>query len=416
MNFKSLVPASVLALALPFVVGGCEDAANAISDVQSAACCTEPNAVAQSLPQNAQGQFLVTLEGVDALAAAAEASVTEVANACRAIAVDLGASATELDAGDKAASISATADAHCKLAASKLNGALGGTKLTIAFDPPACEASVSAKAQCEGRCDVDAKCDVNVTPPTCTGGQLVVECGGSCDLEPGKVEMECTGKCEASCTGSCTAEANVAVACDGVCRGTCSADAAGGGNGIQADGTCKGKCDGTCELRAGAKVTCEGKCDGSCTGKCSASATAPKVRCSGKCSATATPLECKGGKLEGGCNVKADCNASCEASVQARASCTPPVLTITGGDGVKAVVATLEKNLPVLISVLKVRAKNLAEASANVGASVQAVGTLDPKAAGCVISYAAKALKAGANVDAALKGSITVTGSVGIAQ
>jgi hypothetical protein len=118
--------------------------------------------------------------------------------------------------------------------------------------------------------------------------------------------------------------------------------------------------------------------------------------------------------MSGGCNAKADCQASCDASVQAHAQCTPPDLKVTGGANLAPLLATLEKNLPVLITVVQAQSKAIANAATSVETSVANLGNLDPSVAGCVVSYAIKAGNAGTHVKAALSGATSVTVAAGV--
>src|SRR5262249_6248677 len=153
--------------------------------------------------------------------------VTDVANACKAIATDLGS--TREDAG---ASPAEQANNWCAEAVAQLDAKAVGS-LTISFQPPVCSVNVSAQAKCEGSCNVSAEC--KLTPAQvkarCTKGKL-------------------TGKCEGMCSGTCEGSANLAVSCNAACSGTC-------------EGTCMGTC-----ATMGTGGQCAGSCQGTCSGKC----------------------------------------------------------------------------------------------------------------------------------------------------
>src|SRR5258708_2224731 len=73
-----------------------------------------------------------------------------------------------------------------------------------------CSVDVNAQASCDAACDAKANCDVMAS---CTGGQFVVACMGSCSgtCDVTAPSFDCTGTCEGTCTAS------AAVACSGSC-------------------------------------------------------------------------------------------------------------------------------------------------------------------------------------------------------
>ena len=283
-----------------------------------------------------------------------------------------------------------------------------GGEIVVKAEAPKCQASVSAKANCQAQCSGGAKCDVKANPPVCKGGSLEVACKGECTAKAG-ASLKCEGSCSAACTGSCTATAGVD--CKGKCEGTCTAKA-GVGDGAQADGTCKGTCEGTCEVVApGAK--CEGSCKGECKGSCTGSAEA-SVKCDGECKADFEPLKCEGGKLEGGCKVEAKCDANCDASVSAKAECTPPsvVIAFKGAADIQAagkLQATLEANLGVVLA-FKSRLEGMIAVTAEFSGNVEAV--TDIKAA-CIPPVVLAVTDALLDVEASVKATASIAGSVG---
>ncbi len=411
MTFTKIKAAAFAATAIGVIAAsnGC----SAISDAQAAACCPEYakgdlNAVAAKVDPSIQGQFFVIAQAAGDLAAVAHAAVGDVAAACMGIAVDLGEDPKGFVVNTAKGSPSETTQAAnywCPKAVAKLQSA----NVTIAYTPPVCTASIQAQGSCQARCSVDAKCDIKANPPVCKGGTLTVQCKGQCDVTAQEPKIECQGTCTGKCEGVCQGSASAAVDCDGQCQGTCTAG--GAGSGIQTDGSCKGSCAGKCTLRANASVTCSGSCSGKCDASCKATSGSVTVNCSGKCSADYEPLECKGGTLEGGCQVDANCQASCNASVQARAECTPATVSITGnGD---AVIATLNKNLPPLIDVLKARGKTFADGAVSVANAAGAVsGKVSGEGAACLLAMSGDANAASTEFAAALQGATTVTAAV----
>ena len=428
LRFGFLLAAGV---AIPVLTNGC----SAVTNAQNSLCCKgfEPGAD-MSTPLNGNprfgtldvsvsGQFVAFAQASGDLNNVAVGALADVTNACRSIALDMGSDPNDATLTGKTGVD--LMNAWCDLAVGKIKEITSANvTLTVAFDPPQCTASLKAEADCQARCDVSGKCDIKVNPPTCTGGTLEIECKGGCDVTAQAPTIDCTGSCTGQCSGSCEAQGGVTVDCDGKCEGTCAAGGTANGTGIQADGTCKGTCNGKCTLRNTATVSCKGTCSGSCNAKCDVAPGQVSVKCSGSCSADYQPIECKGGKLEGGCKVSADCQANCNASVQATAQCTPGQLAVTysgnvaGIEGkVNALIATLEKNLPALVVVLKGRGQQFADtisATVQGGATVIGSGKLSVEATAC-LPYIAQAVTDGVtNFGGALQGSVKVTGAVGV--
>lgn len=417
-TFKHLKAAAIaLTLALPVLSNGC----SAVQQAQSAVCCPEYakgdlNAVAAKFDATVQGDAYSFASAASSLAAVSRGSVSDVANACRSIATDLGEDPLGFVPDTTAGAPSEDAQAAnywCGKAAAKIKAA--GVTIQVVFDPPECNASVQAQVDCQARCEASGQCDVQANPPTCKGGTLEVSCKGDCNVTAQQPTIDCEGSCTGQCSGSCEASGGVAVDCDGDCQGTCAAGTVG--SGIQADGSCKGTCSGKCTLRSTAKVSCSGSCSGTCDATCKATPGQVAVKCSGQCSVQATPIECKGGTLEGGCTADASCQANCNASVQARAECTPPAVdvTVTSSTDVSALVRTLEGNLPALIVVLKARGADLAQVIATmVSTGVSISGNVTAEGAACVAAMSGDLSSAQLDFTAAISGSTTVLTAVGV--
>lgn len=418
MTFSKTVKFGAIAAAA-FGVAVTTNGCSAVQNAQSALCCPEYakgdlNAVSAKVDVSIQGQFYTLAQAAGDLAAVAHGAIGDVAVACQNIAVDLGEDPTQFvpvtTAGAPSESVQ-TANFWCPKAVAKLQG----VNMTVVFEPPVCTASVQAEASCQGRCDVSGKCDIKANPPVCTGGTLVVDCKGQCDVTAQEPKIECSGSCSGKCEGTCTAQASVAVDCDGTCEGTCAAGGSTGGTGAQADGSCKGTCNGKCTMRAGASLTCSGSCTGKCDASCKATGGSASVQCSGKCSADYQPLQCKGGTLSGGCQVDASCQANCNASVQARAECKPGSVTVSGnGD---AVIATLEKNLPNLILLLKARGAAFADLVGKVVQSagdISASGKINGEGVACLAAMSGDANLASTEFTASINGATSVLGAVGV--
>jgi len=386
------------------------------TEITDNVCCTEFKVGATldaKIASSAQGQ--VAAQAVADVAGIASAAVDDLTTACRSIAQDLDAPKDKADAAEKETDRRARLQAWCKLAVDAIGSvkASAGGTLAIEFAPPKCEASISAKANCQAKCSASGSCDIKAHPPTCTGGSLQIACKGECKAKAG-AKLTCEGKCTGECKGSCTASGGVAVQCNGKCEGTCSADAQGNGSGVNAQGECAGFCKGTCTMKADAPaVSCDGSCNGECSASCTGTAQA-SVKCDGDCAVDYEPLSCQGGKLEGGCQVDAKCDGNCDASVKAKAQCTPPSVTIafSGAADVQAagkLQATLEANLPVVFA-FGARLDGLKELAVQMSGNISAFA--DIKVA-CLPAIAASAASAGEDAGASFQATLDIGRAVG---
>jgi len=363
-------------------------------------CCTEFEVGATldaSIGGSAESQ--VAAQAVADIGGIASAAIDDLTTACRGMAQDLGAAQADQDAAEANTDKGKKMGAWCQLAITAIGTVKGQAQATITLEvtPPVCEASISAKADCQAKCSGGAKCDIKANPPTCTGGTLSIDCKGGCTGSAG-ASVSCTGSCTGKCSGTCTAKGGVAVDCDGKCEGTCSAGGSANGTGIQADGTCKGTCSAKCTASATAPaVKCEGSCEGKCDATCQGSANA-SVKCDGKCDADYQPLSCSGGKLEGGCKVEAKCDANCDASVSAKAECKPPAIKLTIAASASAdanlvgkLQATLEANLPIIFG-LKAKLEGIGQATASFSGNISAVADIKAACIPVMIGAAATAL------------------------
>ncbi|MFC1641406.1 hypothetical protein ACFL5O_01770 [Myxococcota bacterium] len=431
---------AVIGVAVPLLGVGCSEADSVVGEggPMGDLCCdkfkvgADLTGVDFGLEGEIKGKFVAVAQAASDLSAVATMSLADVTLACQNIAMDLGAD-TEPPDGSKTGQ--AGAKAWCTLAAAQIKANFGASgklasSIKLDYEPPKCSASFEAKANCEASCDVnvEAKCDLKAKLPKCEGGQLSVECEGSCEAEAGAT-LQCTGSCTGKCQGSCKASGGVAVACDGQCDGTCEADAEAGTSGIQADGSCKGKCEGSCTMKADAPaVECSGVCEGTCDAKCEAAGSI-KARCDGKCSGDIAAPKCEGGELSGGCtaDASADCQANCNASASAKAECKPPRVAVVAeaqagldADGaleLQAAIASLEANLPNLLVVLQARgqafAKGIGGVVTGAGALTSSAGSLSLQATACLPMIAAVVGEASANFKASLDAAVEVGASVG---
>lgn len=392
------------ALVLPSIMAGCSDEDNPL-------CCNEFKAGASvDVKIGGSAQAQVAVQAVADFSGIASAAIDDLTTACRSIATDLDVAQADRDAAEANTDKQARMKAYCQLAVSAIGTVKGSATLSINAAAPQCSASVSAKADCQAKCNGGVKCDFKANPPTCSGGKLEIACKGGCTASAQAPSVSCEGSCEASCSGSCTVTTG-SVRCAGKCNGTCSAGGQAGDTGIQADGTCKGECAGTCEVTAPG-ANCTGSCQGQCTGKCTATG-GVAVKCDGTCDADFEPIKCEGGELSGGCNADVKCDANCSASVKAKAECTPPSLTVTFSGGIDAQAAgklrgTIEANFGVILA-FKSRLEGMASVAATISGSADAV--VDIKAA-CIPQVVAAGAAAVSDVAAAVEATGSLAGSV----
>ncbi len=219
---------------------------------------------------------------------------------------------------------------------------------------------------------VQAKLEVQVeaTPPHCDiSVDAYASCAAQCDasVDPGKLDVQCEG---------------------GQIVGKCS-------------GTCAGDC------RVGATwVSGQAHCEGLCRGACSGAFEEPR------CTGTVQPS-----------NVEAECNAACNAKLDAEARCTP-------GEAHVAVRGAVESNLNERVArvrgaiegagtaVLAARAKLerlvgsgklLLRAADDVP---KAVGEIGLSAAACAAESAAGIINASASISVSFEASISVSGAI----
>ena len=391
------------ALAIPVLSNGC----SAVSDAQGAVCCTEFKAGATIDAKIGGGaQATVAVQAIADFAGIAAASIEDLTTACRSMAVDLGADKAKQDEAGATTDKREALKLWCAAAVTAIGTvkAKAGGSFKVVFVPPKCEVSVSAKANCQASCSGGVKCDVQANPPKCTGGTLTVECKGDCTAMAG-AEVSCTGSCSGGCTGSCTAEGGVD--CTGKCEGTCEAKAGVSGSGAQADGTCKGTCKGSCSVTA-PKAMCTGSCGGKCDAACKGTATA-SVKCDGTCMAGGTPLKCEGGKLEGGCKVDSPkCEGNCNASVSAKAECSPPTIAVSfsGSADIQAAAnlkAVFEANLGVILA-FKAKLEGMASLVGDISGNADVIVDIKASCIPAVIAAAADAL-----VDVKASGDATIS-------
>lgn len=384
----------LLAAAATLPIGGCDK----VQEAQAGLCCSDftVGADLSGVDFEASATFNAFAQASADFAATASAVATDLTNACRLIAVDLGADESAVTETDPAAKLTA----WCNLAVTQIKAEITAKgSVSISYQPPVCTFSASAQASCEAKCTASVDCQAEL-------GNIEARC------DPGELSV----KCEGQCTGSCEGSANLAVACEGTCGGTCDGTC---------EGTCEGKCDGnqssgTCAGR------CEGKCDAKCTGECRGSCQIEananvqcNADCTGGCTGTAKAPKCTGELTppSAQCQGEASCNGSCEASASAKAECKPPAVEIIATGSIDAqAVATLKANIPTIIAIFKVRGQLLLD-NVNAIASISAQldgGDFSAKAAACLIPIGNAIGQAVANIDASVKATASISGELKI--
>lgn len=336
---------------------------------------------------------------------------------------------------------SAKLDADLKAACGGLATDLGVSG-DFASGKQACDAALKAMVDVKGQLGADFKVSLDVQPPMCAASMdAMASCAAECDasLEPGSVEVQCekgklAGSCEAECSGTC--EMSAAASCEGTCSGSCSAKFKGSCGG-ECTGKCDGKkvdgvaCEGTCKGSCSAGAS--GKCGGQCSGSCELAASAScEGTCRGECS-----VEMKAPKCEGEVTppkASAECDANCNAQVQAEVECTPPriALRMQGAANAEAAAkykAALEKNLPAVLNIaigMKDQALSVAgdvKAVVDGGAAtikkLKAAPEVGARLTACVAAPfkgafdAAASVQANIDVSVEVKASASASGSAG---
>lgn len=353
-------------------------------------------------------QSKVAVQAINDYAVSATSDRDAVLARCKALAKDLDTPPADQATADALTDPRSKLAGWCSLAVKVIGvtKAEAGGLITIETRAPRCEDSVPAKGACQARCSATGTCDLLANPPKCTGGRLFIGCKGDCTSQAGAA-LSCVGSCGAACRGECTATSSVE--CAGTCTGTCTAS--GSGSGTQADGRCLGTCQGTCGTTAPG-ASCAGSCNGECGGTSGGTSATP-VKCDGKCSGAFDLLTCTGGKLEGGCQVDAKCDAECDVSVAAQAVCPAGTVDVrvSGAANTAAITklrATLLVNFGPVLS-LRAHLEHLSAVAAIVSSSADAISDITPA---CIPPLTSAAGAAGDEVQSALQAVSSVVASV----
>lgn len=317
----------MLTLVTPALLGGvltmsCQQAADDLANASEAAC--GPCGVVAEGDVGISGN--VKLDGFFQAVSTLNAATVSIQGDFKAD-IDALIEAFEVDVAANA-SIGAKVDALVlAIRADVTANASGG--LTVNYAPPRCEANVSVAVSAQAKCEAKADCEATIDP-----GSIEVECTGTCE---GSCSGECTGgfecdlkaggSCSGECKGSCTLDA--AASCEGTCHGSCSGACSAYNGNDECAGKCDGECTGTCELAVAAE--CEGTCTGSCKVEAEAMCEGEAPKCSGSCEGTCSG-SCQGSarppSAEARCEASAECQAQAEAQASASVDCKPPSLEI----------------------------------------------------------------------------------------
>lgn len=293
-------------------------------------------------------------DAVAAFDSAATSLIDDAEELCRALGEDIGVDAADMPVGNAAATCTAVSE---KMQEDFATMDEANVELIVEVALPVCSASIEAAGECYARCDADFNAEV--TPVTCTGGEVYIDCdvgcAGECRLPDATAECEgscegtCTGECAGSCSGGCTGS------CVGWCDGTCDSF-------DPETGQCVGACDGVCHGECDA--TCEGYCYGECTGSCDIGCVVEvndmggcDGECWGTCDADVEPVRCEGGEIDVDASV--ECEAACEAQLAFEAECTEPVVFVGFIGDTEAIIDlaedyadALETHLPGLVDLI----------------------------------------------------------------
>jgi hypothetical protein len=325
-----------------------------------------------------------------------------VMTACVNIATDLGAPDTwsAIADDDKAISNSDRTGA-CDAAGSRVEQALidaekVNARVALLVSEGECHLDFEEQKRCDAECALRATCDPGSIETRCEPSAISVVCSGSCN-----VGAVCVGKAEvaANCMGKCESE------CQGECKGTCIAeDGSMTTDNPNARGkcasTCNGKCKGICKIEASAGINC-----------------GATVRCTGGCTGTATEPVCTTEFKPPTCDFDEDCHAACSAKVVQNAKCDPTSIrvfvNISATPQIKAVVDTLEANLPDLFSAANRKGKLLLNAAGRLGVAGDSldsrIADLDGKSLACLGKASTAVGRTIGAVDVSVRASVDVT-------
>jgi hypothetical protein len=327
---------------------------------------------------------------------------SSVVAACTSIAMDLGATDTWSALKDTDQAISNdNGTGACDAAGSRIEQALVdagkvNAHVALAVSRGECHLDFAEQAACDASCAAHEQCDAGTVQTRCEPGALSVVCDGMCTAG-----AHCDGKVDTPCN----------------CMGQCESE-------------CVGQCHGDCIGEDGQRTTdnpnCVGKCTSSCNGTCKGMCKIEKpegiscgasVRCTGGCTGTVGDPVCVSEFTPPHCVVDEDCHAACSAKVAEDAVCDPPVIRIfadiNATPDIKAVVDTLQANLPPLFQAANDKGKLVLDAAGRLGDTGKSLGSritdLDGKSLACLGQASTAVGDTIGSIDVAVSASVHVT-------
>ncbi|MDB4975927.1 MAG: hypothetical protein JWN48_4268 [Myxococcaceae bacterium] len=232
-------------------------------------------------------------------------------------------------------------------------------------------ASAALRAELQDlRVQASLEVAVEATPPQCDiSVNAYASCAAQCDatVDPGKLEVQCEGG--------------------------------------ELVGTCGGTCEGDCRV-GGSWVSGQAHCEGLCRGSCSVAFQEP--RCTGTMRPPRVEAEC-----EAACNAKLDAEARCtpgEAHFEVRGAVTSNVeervARVRGAiEGAGAVVLATRAKLERLVGSGKLMLRAAGEVP-------RAVGEVGFSAAACAAESAAGIVNASASISVSFEASVSMSGAI----
>jgi len=391
-----------VALAGGGLAGGCIDPGSPLIK-QSASGCDEFVVGSQvDTGLNVNPKVKAFMQAASDFANDANQIKAAVMTACTKVATDLGAPDTWSAIQDADQAISnRNGTGACDAAGSQIEQRLIDAQkvdahIALAVSRGECHLDFDEQKQCDAQCALHESCDPGTVETRCEPGSISVMCSGSCNsgatcVGTQDVAANCMGKCESECQGHCSGECvqddGSVTENDPNAHGKCAA-------------TCNGTCKGMCKVEASQGVSC-----------------GANVRCTGGCTGTETEPVCTTEFKPPTCNIDADCHAACSAKVAEDAKCDPTVVrifaTIDATPEIKAVVESLQDNLPDLFDAAQVKGKLLLDAAQRLGDTGKTlesrVENLDGKSLACLGKASTAVGETIGSVDVSVNASVQVT-------
>lgn len=377
--------------ALPFVVAlGALPGATGCGSLSDVACPEWGVDYGASLGAEVSADVRTFMVAAGTFSELADEMVVELSTACANIAVATGRDKAAWEGKEGADLVTAACD-EANAGMEAVFAAAGDISIEFLVEGGECKASITATTDCYAKCEGAAECTPAQLEAKCEPGKLAGGCSGECTGRCDGGTIECQGSCDATCTGSCDAN----------CIGRC--------DGNESSGQCAGQCEGQCT----------GTCDGTCSGSCEYQALQCQGTCHGECSVEFQEPYCEGKFQPPECSIDVDCKASCDASIQAEATCTPPKVTFdiigSGTADLEALAVAIEENLPHILVYAYERGVLLKDTGVQLATSGEAIasasGELSTKAVACLVPAVAAATDASIKVEASVSVSAEVAGT-----